>query len=441
MKIALVGAANRFESGGERGESLIESAKQQLTKADAQVDTAEKMVWDAEDALSVIDQFIKNDPDILVILHVTWICDTIQYMFVNSLDCPVILWAVPYTETFSAGCIQHFGSILHENGYSYDFVYGLPDEKKVIDKIIQRSKIAAIAKSLRTSRIALLGPRQTWRVANSQDMVKEEWDFSRKFGTTIVHIEMSEVQALIQNYSDKNADDVIEKMQESGRLGTVKTSNSRLKDAAKTYLSVKELSRRYGLTAAAAECYPLFCGMMNLPSSWLADEGFILDTEGDIGHTYLMTALSQMGNEGPIALAEIGAVNESGRCLDLAHEGSSAHSLAENPSLVVIQDGGDGIKVGLPYKPSPLVTAAHMIGTSGSYRMMIFRCSTGAISHDEWVNGGSKLMARLEVPDPMELFNEMIKHGIDHHLLIKQGDTLNELSCFCDYLGIEKVLL
>ena len=441
MKIALVGAANRFESGGERGESLIRSAEDQLSKNGAQIIEADKMIWDAEDAVNVIDQFIENSPDILVILHVTWVCDTIQYMFVNSLDCPVVLWAVPYTETFSAGCIQHFGSILHQNGYHYDFVYGLPDDRSVIDKIVKHAKIAAVVKSLKKSRIALLGPRQTWRVANSQDMVKEEWDFSRKFGTTIVHIEMTEVQSLTRNFSDKDADDVIEEMRSSGRLGTVKTSDLRLKEAAKNYLAVKELSQRYRLTAAAAECYPLFCGMMNLPSSWLADEGFILDTEGDIGHTYLMTALSQMGHAGPIALAEIGAINQEQSALDLAHEGSTAHSLAEDPSLVVIDDGGDGIKVGLPYKPLPLVTAAHMVGSSGSYRMMIFQCASGGIEHNEWVQGGSKLMARLTVPEPMELFGKMIKHGIDHHILIKEGDVLDELVCFCDYLGIEKVLL
>lgn len=44
--------------------------------------------------------------------------------------------------------------------------------------------------------------------------------------------------------------------------------------------------------ALAAECYPFYSGEMNLPSSWLADEGIILDTEGDIGHTMVMYMLN-----------------------------------------------------------------------------------------------------------------------------------------------------
>ena len=440
-KIALVCVANHFESGGERWETLMKGAKQQFENSGLEVISADRMVWDAADAMAVVDQFSADPPDMLVIIHVTWVCDTIQYLFVNNITCPVVLWAVPYTETFSIGCVQHFGSILKENGYNYSYVYGLPENSDVVEKVVRQAKVSAVAALLKDARIALIGPRQTWRVANSQDMVKEEWDFSKTFGATIIHIEMDELQETANTYADAEADKVLEKMKNEGRLGKVETDQGRMRSAAKVYLGVKALFERYGLTAAAAECYPMYGGLVNLPSSWLADEGLVLDTEGDIGHTLLMVALNNLGTPCPAVLAEIGSISAKNSWFDLAHEGSTAHSLAEDVSKVVIQDGGDGTMVGLPYKPLPEVTMTHMVGTGGNYKMMLLKGSTERISHEEWVEGGSKLMLRFKVDNAWVVFDNMLENGFDHHLIVKEGDVTEELGCLCDVFGVEKVRL
>lgn len=78
----------------------------------------------------------------------------------------------------------------------------------------------------------------------------------------------------------------------------------------KVYMSVKEAVKRYSLDALAAECYPFYSGEMNLPSSWLADEGIILDTEGDIGHTMVMYMLNLAAKGGATALGEVGSIDD-----------------------------------------------------------------------------------------------------------------------------------
>lgn len=50
---------------------------------------------------------------------------------------------------------------------------------------------------------ALVGPRQTWRVAGPQDTTNEEWEFSEKFGVTLVHIEMEEIMEAAEKISEK----------------------------------------------------------------------------------------------------------------------------------------------------------------------------------------------------------------------------------------------
>jgi len=386
-KIALVAMASQFESGGERAEEILKEATKQLKENGLEVKVYEKTVWDPSDAFKAVDYFLKNQPDLLVMIHVTWVLDSLQYIFINNLKCPIVLWGVPYPETFSIGCVQHFGSILWEHGFNYKYVYGLPRDADLINKIIKYANIAQIYKKLSTLRIALIGPRQTWRVAGSQDMTSEEWEFSKKFGSTIIHIEMDEILERAKKQENSVAEQTLLNLKKQQRIGRAIADKENLLYAAKIYLATKEIFQLYTLNAAAAECYPKFSGLINLPSSWLADEGIVLDTEGDIGHTVLMTILNQL-KPGPTALAEIGSMADN--TIYLAHEGSSAHSLTEDISKVQISASGElGTFVGIPLKAMREATMVNLCGRENTYRMLVAKVSTEPVSHQEWVNGGS----------------------------------------------------
>jgi len=220
------------------------------------------------------------------------------------------------------------------------------------------------------------------------------------------------------------------------RMGKAIADKGNLLYAAKIYLATKDIFKHYTLDAAAAECYPKFSGLMNLPSSWLADEGLVLDTEGDIGHTVLMTILNQL-KSGPTALAEIGSM--AGNTLYLAHEGSSAHSLTEDTSQVQISPSGElGCFVGTPLKAMPEVTMVNLCGRENTYRMLVAKVSTEPVTHQEWVDGGSKFFAKVNLGgDAIDKFNKMLSEGVDHHLLLKEGDLVEQIVDLCDLLKIK----
>ncbi|MDI6870992.1 MAG: hypothetical protein QME79_06480 [Bacillota bacterium] len=440
-RVGLVAVASHFESGGERAEALFNGAGAALKQSGLEVKAAGKVVWEAAEALEAAGQLAEADPDVLVIIHATWVLDSLQYLLVNTVRRPVILWAVPFTETFSLGCVQHFGSILRGNGIPYKYVYGLPEEQGLVQQIRSYAQVAKAARRVSQGRIALIGPRQTWRVAGSQDMTSEEWDLTRAFGTTIVHVEMDELISQARQHPPAEAAEVVQRMRQSGRLGKAEVGEERLLYAAQVYLGVRDLWARYGLTGAAAECYPNYSGVVNLPSSWLADEGLVLDTEGDIGHTVVMSVLNDLGAEGPTALAEVGRLDLEGNSLLLAHEGSSAHSLAEDGSKVHILPGGEsGTVVGFPLRPLPVVTLVNLCGKAGSYRMFIARGSAERVSEEEWISAGSKFVARIRMEgDARAVFERMLEQGVDHHLLISEGDLTTRLSDLCDLLQITKL--
>ena len=163
------------------------------------------------------------------------------------------------------------------------------------------------------------------------------------------------------------------------------------------YMAVKEMVKKYSLDALAAECYPFYSGLMNLPSSWLADEGIILDTEGDIGHTVVMYMLNLTAKGGATALGEVGKLDDENQILYLAHEGSTAHSLAQDLDHVQISPSGeDGGFVGLPVRPMEKVTVASIQGNGpDGYQMLVETGKVVQADRQEWVDGGEKLLVKL----------------------------------------------
>ena len=440
-RVGLVGVTCKYESGGQRAEELLAGIKGALKKKNLDVVCAEKVAWDSADAIDVCKQFKKENLDALVIVEVTWTLDSMQYLFINELNLPTVFWAVPYTETFSIGFVQHFGSILKAQGYEYDYVYGLPEDESLSEKVKTVAEAGQIIKAVKGMRLALVGPRQTWRVAGSQDMSSEEWEFSRKFGVTLVHVEMSEITEISDAISDEEAEKKLSCLEK--RTGKVLADKETMFHMVKTYMATKELIKKYSLDALAAECYPMYSGLMNITSSWLADEGVIVDTEGDIGHTMVMYMLNMAAKGGACALGEVGSMDDVNNILALAHEGSTAHSLAASLEQVQISPSGDkGCFVGLPLKPMSDVTVSSIVGSKGHYKLLVEKADTVEATHEEWVEGGEKLLVKLHVAKKAStVVDDLMEKGMDHHLLVKEGDHTAVMGAVCKYMGIEKVTL
>lgn len=439
-KIRLVAVASEFESGGQRADDLLSGAKAALEAQNVSVVLADKVVWNPADALDVCKQFKKDEQlDAISIIVVTWVADSLLYLFTNKLQLPVVYWTVPYTETFSIGCIHHYGAILKAQGLEYEYVYGLPDNKETVARVKLVAEAGRVIKAVRRMNLALVGPRQTWRVAGPQDMTNEEWEFSKKLGVTIIHIEMDEIIKRADAISDEDAQKTLDIL--SGRTGKVLAGKEAMIYMAKMYMATKKVSKIYSIDAMAAECYPMFSGMMNLTASWMADDGFIVDTEGDIGNTAMMYILNQAAKGGATALGEVGSIDDKNNILSLAHEGSTAHSLAADISKVQISPSVEkGTFVGLPLKPMETVTVSSIVGNRGNYKVLVAGGNVVEATHEEWVEGGSKLLVKLHInKKASDVVNFLMQEGMDHHLLVKEGNYQDILSMICKFVGLNEV--
>lgn len=441
-KMGLVGLCSPVESGGQRYDELIGSAAKAMTDAGVEVVVANRSVWNPTDALNVCDQFKEAGIESVAVMDVTWVMDSLKYLFIQELKVPVLFWAVPYPETFSIGCIQNFGSAMKSAGIHFEYVYGLADDTALIDKVKKVAQAGQIIHKVRTMRLALVGPRQTWRVAGPQDMSLEEWEFSQTLGPTIVHLEMEEITDAAEKICDEEAKKTLESLKD--RTGTVKCNEACMIWMAKVYMATKALIQNTGLQALAAECYPNYGGLMNQTASWLADEGLIVDTEGDIAHAVVQYILNLASDGGACALGEIGSFDDKADYMTICHEGSSAASLADSLDRVVTNPSGDlGVFIGVPLKAMEKVTFCDIQGSAGNYQMLVASGSTLPVSHEEWVDGGEKLVLKLRADGqkPSQVVDQMIRAGLHHHVVIKEGDYTELVKLVCDYMGIQKVIL
>ena len=74
--------------------------------------------------------------------------------------------------------------------------------------------------------------------------------------------------------------------------------------------------------------------------------------------------------------------------------------------------------------------------------MLIARAETVPVEDEEWDSAGRRLLVKLRFErDADQAVRIFLEEGIDHHLVIREGDYTKTLSLLCDFLGVEKIFL
>ena len=129
--------------------------------------------------------------------------------------------------------------------------------------------------------------------------------------------------------------------------------------------------------------------------------------------------------------------------LFISHGGSTAQSAADDAARVQISPSGvKGTFVGTPVKAMDTVTVANLTGSAGNYKMLIARGQTLPVSEEDYDKAGHRLALKLRFAVPVEeAMDSMLKAGLDHHLIIREGDYTETLCTMCDLMGVEKVII
>lgn len=274
-------------------------------------------------------------------------------------------------------------------------------------------------------------------------MTNGEWELGELLRSCIIHIEMDEFLESVSHVDDSKQRALIQRIKDAGNLPSSSgVEEKRLLRAAAEYLAVEEIQDRYLLDAATIETYPYAWGLGNLAASWLADEGFVLETEGDLVRTTLMCMLNEL-SPSPSMLGELADIDPGKSLIYIGHAGSTALSLAQNIDEVRLTSEGEvGCFVQFPLKELDKVTLVNLWKDRDSYKMFAGLARSRSMGIKEWEDMGAVSLAKLEVEwDIDDTLAFFILEGMEHHFLVAAGDLREDLVDLAELLGIRTVSL
>jgi len=437
-RVGLAVVGNETESGLERASSLSAEVGTQLERRGIVVTKHEETVVTDAGAIQAGGAFRNENVDLVVLIHATWARDSIPYLITQCSGAPLFLWGLPYPETYSLAAVQHFAGILSNRGIGFKLAYGMPSEDSICDAVDRYARVAKAAHRDHARHIGLIGPRSTWRTFGSQDMTPGEWDLGDLFGATVIHIEMTEFLEAVKRVSPDHQKELVQAKAGQGRLPTVEPGEEkRLLAAAAETLAIEELRERYQLDAATIETYPYAWGTANLAASWLGDEGFVLETEGDLARTTVMQLLGDLSSS-PSMLGEMAHIDSESGTFYLGHAGSCALSLAATLDEVsVVGEGETGCFVQFPIRKMDTATLVNVWEDPESYRLFAGRVDCKGMPLDEWRQMGGVSLAKLEADwAGGDLLSFFANEGMEHHFVLVEGDLREDLCNLADLFGL-----
>ena len=438
-KIALVVVSSPFEAGGERAADTLSRATASLKRSAVELLVAPEVVLDVADAARVTRGWADAKIDLLVIVHCSWVEDSLQFQLQREAGAPVMLWSRPEPETYALASVKHFASIAQRTGLPYRWGQGEVDTAEFVDRVTAFAIPAAVARRFSHSRVALFTPRTAWRMAGPMDMSLDEWDLGSSLGVTLLHLDLEELVAEAGKEADSDARRELDR--HAPAYGRIQAADERMLFSSKVYLAAKRMIDKYGLDAMAAACYPTHFGLVNLATSWLADENFHFDPEGDVGSSVLANAMLALKPK-PVVLGEaVQLLRESDSVL-VRHEGSGPASLAAGPSEVYVVDLGEqnGTLIEYPLRKAAKMTAATIAGGTGSYSLFVAELESKGIAIDEWEKRGRGFLGHVTAEGGgARLLDRMFDTGMDHHILLQEGDQLAALADLAELWGLDLV--
>ncbi|MCL4549556.1 MAG: fucose isomerase [Bacteroidetes bacterium] len=228
---------------------------------------------------------------------------------------PIYLIAHPGNNSLPAA-LEALAKLQQENIKGKIFYLRSKDDNPAFDEIKDALKNIRVYKTLKETKIGLIGMPSEWLVASNPDSntIKSVW------GPEIVQIELSELEELVKTIAGDEIDYKL-KMFTSAAKETKEPSKTEIKNSIKVYYALKKIIEKYSLDAISVRCFDLITDLKTTGCYALAklnEEGFIAGCEGDLVSTLSMLWTNLLTN-GNVWMANPAQVDLEKNSLWLAH--------------------------------------------------------------------------------------------------------------------------
>ena len=431
MKLGIVTVASPLRAKKPNVTRLVEDVLRQLKDSKIEVGASQTFASDVKSAKNQVKHVISARVDALVYMITSGGTERMILESAKNVALPIFLLANSSDNSFAAACevLPKLKSI----GKRAKLVFGEKIET-AIREIKQINETPKVIQKLRRTRLGLIGEPSPWLVSICTDfqLIKD------KVGPRIVQVDVSELVKEVKKIPGSEARKISEvflpnvsKMVEPTKTDVIQ--------AAKIYLGLKKLVKKYNLDALSIRCFDLIPVLNNtgcFAVSKMIDEGIIAGCEGDIDTTLTMLILHYLTNK-PVWLANICSIDRVKNTLTFAHC-TIATKLLEDDSKVTLRshfESGKGVSIQGTLKLGQKVTIARLGGPKMG-RMVI---ATGTIRRSDM---GHEHMCRMQVEVRLDgKVEAFINNLLGNHVTIVKGDISSKLQDLCDKLGVNVIII
>lgn len=411
-----------------------------------QLGTGADLIMDAAGAARALAVLQAADFDLLILLSASFADSSMAVELAQvaaARRVPVLLWAVPEARTggrlrLNSLCgINLAGHALALRNINYDYLLTHVDDGGALDKIKLLARVGHAQRVLGKATIGVVGQHpvgfDTCRYADE--------DLQRLFGVQVKPLELSATLAAAAAVGAEPRHTFLTRVAaftpNLGELDAAATAGT-----AGVYTALRTAVDQAGLAGVAVRCWPEFftelgcaaCGAMSV----LNEEGCPASCEADVNGTLTSLLLQTLsGSHAFITdLVSIDADSDTGV---FWHCGLAPVSMAD-PAVGVRGAIHSNRKLPLlfefPLRPGRVTIArlhrSNLTAGSAGYQLVV---GGGAMVQAPRSFGGTCGTVRFDLP-ATQVFDRVMRAGLEHHFSITYGDVREELRIFARMAGL-----
>lgn len=405
-----------------------------------QVLTPEDVVIEPERVGDLANALAAERPDILILQNATFALGNLAVTLAQTIPAPILLWAVTEPE-MSGGTLRSNSLVgMHLNasnlfklGYRPRYIYGLPEELTIQEKLQQAVRVAGAMAQLKRTKIGLIGGR----AEGFYNVGMNELHLRQHFGVEVQPIGLNDAFAAAYGLSEDDTHQALEELE-----GLYPKRNEIQPDAlekmARQFGGLRFLAEREHLNALSVRCWPEWAAQYGVAAcgsvSALNSIGLTTGCEGDVDGTVTML-LGRMISCQPTFMTDFITAEPQDGTGYFWHGGCAAVQLAraaEETALNTHFAGGKGITAGFTFN-SGRITIVRLSHDGQCYRL--FLTGGEALPTQQVVKG---VLMKVKFDAPVEkLLDTAIYSGLEHHFCVMYGDWRSAWETFAAWNDLE----
>ncbi|MEM7533785.1 MAG: fucose isomerase [Chloroflexota bacterium] len=438
-------------------QSVADAVLTQLTDAGCDVvGTSNELLMDADGADRAIASLTDADFDLLILLQASFADSSMAVQVAKAVQdkgAPTLLWAVPDERTggrlrLNSLCgINLAAHAMMQQGIAYDYLLTDAADVSAMTKVEQLARAGRARRVLQNARVGVVGDYP----AGFDTCAYVPEDLQTLFGATVVPLSLDSTleQAAVAKGDDASLPTrtaFVEQVR-THAANLDELDQEALNGTASVYATLRNTTSEHQLDGVAVRCWPEFftelgcaaCGAMGMLNEEMCPASCEADVNGTVT-SLLLQAVS--GSQAFITdLVSIDAENDTGV---LWHCGLAPVSMAD-PEGEIVGTVHSNRKLPLllefPLKPGRITIArlhrAQLDNGTAGYQLVI---GSGEMVRAPKSYGGTSGVVRFDRA-ATEVFDTVMRKGLEHHFCITYGDYADALRSFAGLAGLDVIEL